>query len=72
VDNLLKESSSPNAETITKTIKDKLNEFDLDLSSLSSFVSDGASVMVGSRSGVVARLKETNPCLIAVHCICHL
>ena len=40
---------------------------------MSGFGSDGASVMVGRRSGVATRLKETNPSLTVsfVHCICH-
>ncbi|KAH3790825.1 hypothetical protein DPMN_169033 [Dreissena polymorpha] len=35
------------------------------------FTSDGASVMMGKRTGVAARLKEINPVLLNVHCICH-
>ena len=34
-------------------------------------MSEGASVMTGSRSGVATRLKELNPQLINFHCICH-
>ena len=32
---------------------------------------DGAAVMVGRRSGVVARLSEGLPHVLAVHCMAH-
>jgi hypothetical protein len=33
--------------------------------------SDGASVMVGIRSGVVTRVKQLAPFIVAVHCVAH-
>ena len=48
-----------------------MDKFGLDSRKLSSFVSDGAAVMTGSRSGVATKLKELNPQLINFHCICH-
>jgi len=33
--------------------------------------SDGASVMLGSRRGLAARLKEVNCRIMSIHCICH-
>ena len=41
------------------------------MSSLCSVSTDGAAVMVGSKSGVVTRLKEYVPGVIATHCIAH-
>lgn len=38
---------------------------------LLGFCSDGASVMVGKRNGVAAKLKELNRSVVSVHCICH-
>lgn len=35
------------------------------------FGSDGASVMVGRRAGVATLLKQSNPELIAIHCVAH-
>ena len=35
------------------------------------FGSDGASVMVGSRNGVVAMLKADVPYLVDIHCLAH-
>lgn len=34
-----------------------------------SFVSDGASVMVGKQSGIATRLREQYPCIFAWHCM---
>ena len=49
----------------------KLENLQLDKEKLCAFVSDGAAVMTGSRSGVASRLKDENPQIISVHCICH-
>lgn len=43
----------------------------VDCKKLSSLASDGASVMTGSRNGVTAKLRETVPALINIHCVCH-
>ena len=37
----------------------------------SSLVSDGGAVMTSLHGGVAARLKEVNPRLITMHCLCH-
>ncbi|CAG2212072.1 unnamed protein product [Mytilus edulis] len=71
IDNLLEESDSANSTTITDRIIKNIEEYGLKKDELCSFVSDGASVMVGSRSGVAAKLKEMNPLVISIHCICH-
>ena len=62
---------SPNAETITKSVKEELAKSNLDSQKFLSLASDGASVMVGKNRGVSALLKRENPRLINVHCICH-
>ena len=61
----------PNAESITKKLPDLLADCKLPTNLMSSFVSDGASVMTGKKSGVAARLKNLQPTLISFHCICH-
>ena len=71
VNNLLEDSPSADASTITNRIIETMDKFSLDSKKLTSFVSDGASVMTGSRSGVATRLKELNPQLLNFHCICH-
>ena len=73
VSNLLLESStSANAETITHTITQQIDDAGLNRQHLSSFASDGVSVMTGKTNGVAATLRRTvNPSLINTHCICH-
>ena len=46
-------------------------ELNITINKVSSLVSDGASVMLGSRTGLAARLKEINSRIISIHCICH-
>lgn len=69
--NILKDFSSANSESITEIILNVLQDDKLDISKLAGFSSDGASVMVGKRTGVETRLKSENPTLINVHCVCH-
>lgn len=68
---LLVESESANAETITSTPVTELNHCDLSVGKLNGLCTDGASVMTGKTSGVATRLKELNKHLVNVHCICH-
>lgn len=58
--NVLEDSSSAYAETITKCITDSLDRCELDILKLMCLVSDGAKVMTGQRTGVAARLKQVN------------
>lgn len=71
VNDLLEDSESADAKTITKTIFNNLEKFELDKKGLCAFVSDGAAVMTGVKSGVATLLKKENPQVISVHCICH-
>ena len=66
-----RDAVSPNAETITRTIKEEMTKSGLDSQKFLSLASDGASVMVGKNYGVSVLLKRTNQRLINVHCICH-
>lgn len=54
--NLLENSSSADAETIINAIVVQLEDAGIHKKKLSSFSSDGASVMTGKRNGVGARL----------------
>ena len=58
-------------DTIFNALKDVLASCELSVENLSSFGSDGASVMVGTRSGVATHLHELNPSILNVHCIAH-
>ena len=71
VEDVLKNSSSANAETIFSVLTSQLTKIGLEVKNCSSLVSDGAAVMTGLRGGVAARLKEVNPRLISMHCLCH-
>ena len=59
------------ARTIVDAITTYLESAELDISKLSSFGSDGASVMTGRLGGVATPLRTRNSQMIAVHCICH-
>ena len=71
VENVLKDSDSANAETLFTLLTNKMTELNMEINKVSSLVSDGASVMLGSRTGLAARLKEVNCRIISIHCICH-
>lgn len=61
VENVLEKSDSADAKTLFTVLCDKLKSFGISIDKLSSLVSDGASVMLGNRSGLAVRLKELNP-----------
>ena len=61
-----------NALAIVAKIEKALEEAGLDIKCVTTFVSDGASVMIGKTNGVAVKLREKyNQCLISIHCICH-
>ena len=59
------------AETIEEAIVAYLQKAGIHMSAITSFGSDGASVMVGSSSGVATRLKRLNPQMLSIHCMNH-
>ena len=59
------------ATTIVEAITSYLHYSRLDFHHLSSFGSDGASVMTGCHAGVATLLCSLNSEMISVHCICH-
>ncbi|CAG2205675.1 unnamed protein product [Mytilus edulis] len=69
--NVLDFGSSADADTLLKSVCHTLSKNELDVRNCSSFVSDGASVMVGKENGVATKLKNIVPTLLSVHCICH-
>ena len=71
VDNLLEKHDSANAAAMFQTIQSNLQACTLPTDKLIGLATDGASVMVGRKNGLAAKLKEVNPRLISVHCICH-
>ena len=71
VQNVLEEFASANSEALTYLIKGELQQCGLTLNDLKGRATDGAAVMIGKNNGVTAKLKELNPVIINVHCICH-
>ena len=71
VQNVLEEFASANTDALTSLIKDELQQCGLSLTNLKGLVTDGDSVMTGKKNGVATKLKELNPVLISVYCICH-
>ena len=59
------------AEAITEAIFDYLSKSSLDLFRLAGGACDGASVMTGPLTGVVARIKLKVPLFLATHCVAH-
>ena len=62
---------SANARAMFHTIHSNLQAYTLSTDKLIGLATDGASVMVGRKNGLGAKLKDVNPRLISVHCICH-
>uniref|UniRef100_A0A915KIS0 Zinc finger protein 862 n=1 Tax=Romanomermis culicivorax TaxID=13658 RepID=A0A915KIS0_ROMCU len=62
---------SKDAASISQTITHALEKDGLKLTNLVGIGCDGASVLTGRRSGVFTRLKEHQPHLVMVRCICH-
>lgn len=69
--NIMEKYSAADAESITNLLLEEMENDSLDIANLTGFTSDGASVMVGKKSGVAARLRDLNPVLINIHCVCH-
>lgn len=72
VKDVLEDYTGANSETLHAVITSTLGDLSIQGSCLASFVTDGASVMVGKNTGLAVRLKQsTNPHMINIHCICH-
>ena len=73
LENVFASSDAADSLTITSILLKLIEKHSLNFDWFKSFVSDGASVMVGERSGVATRLKadERIQSLISVHCVCH-
>ena len=67
----LREIANGTAETVTSALLASCCEYNIDISKVMGFGSDGAAVMVGEKSGVSTRLKEANSKLVSVHCAAH-
>lgn len=63
--------SVANAEVITNTVKEQLHIHNIRLDKLYGMSTDGASIILGKKSGVTIRLREDVPTLVRVHCAAH-
>lgn len=62
---------SGTADGIVETVLNVFTSRGLSLEKLCGIATDGASVMVGCRTGVTTQLKGKNPFILSVHCIAH-
>ena len=53
------------------SLVNQMQRCSLDVEKMTSFVSDGTSVMTGRSDGVAAKLKGLNKTLLSFHCIYH-
>ncbi|KAH7292058.1 hypothetical protein KP509_29G049800 [Ceratopteris richardii] len=60
-----------NAKCIYEAINAFINENMLDICKLIAIATDGASVMIGHKIGVLSRFQESMPHIMDVHCIAH-
>ncbi len=60
------------AVDIFEAIKDVLVKYWLEFSNLVSFASDTCNVMKGVRNGVSAKIRQEQPKVLDIHCICHV
>ncbi|KAJ8303661.1 LOW QUALITY PROTEIN: hypothetical protein KUTeg_018771 [Tegillarca granosa] len=67
----VRQLASATADSITREVLDVLTSKGLDVGDMVGISTDGAAVMVGSKSGVVTRLRDSSPSLLATHCIAH-
>ena len=60
------------ARNLFEALKSSLTQKGMDFSKAVAFMSDTTNVMKGVRSGVQKLIKDENPMLYDVGCICHL
>ena len=60
------------ASNLFRALKSSLEKFGMDFAKALAFMSDNTNVMKGARSDVQKLIKNENPFLHDVGCICHL
>lgn len=71
IQNVLENLILVNVAIIVKLIREELLKDGLEINKFSSLVSDGVSVMIGFRNGVVVKLGEIVLIFINIYCICY-
>ncbi|KAK6179566.1 hypothetical protein SNE40_011894 [Patella caerulea] len=64
-------STGATADKLLDLLIDVVDTLGLNINKMSGIATDGAAVMVGSKSGIVTRLKSLNPAILSTHCIAH-
>ncbi|XP_054724838.1 zinc finger BED domain-containing protein 5-like [Uloborus diversus] len=59
------------ADTLMFSIQEMLDKKGINISKMVALGCDDARVMLGKNAGLIARLKEVNPCIIAINCTAH-
>ena len=59
------------AQGIFVGLKQTLSCYQIPPSNMLSFTSDTCNFMKGARNGVIAKLRELQPNLVDINCICH-
>ncbi|CAI7817363.1 unnamed protein product, partial [Closterium sp. NIES-54] len=59
------------ASSLLSILLSHLQSVGVDLQRISGISTDGARVMMGSKAGLVVRLRQKIPHLVSVHCIAH-
>ncbi|CAI6353079.1 unnamed protein product [Macrosiphum euphorbiae] len=63
--------SSASAEHLYNGLISTLNEYEIPLTNIIGFGSDGCNVMMGQHNSVVSRLRESCPGIFIMKCVCH-
>lgn len=67
----LLEVESGDSQSLFNCICELLNKHEIPINNMLGFAGDNASVIMGVKSGIVARLKEVNKDVMVLGCICH-
>ncbi|KAJ8321757.1 hypothetical protein KUTeg_000228 [Tegillarca granosa] len=67
----IRQLSIANADCIVAEVLKVLGDKGLEVRDLAGMSTDGASVMVGSKKGVVTQVKALSPGVLSTHCIAH-
>ena len=71
IEDILEKFESADSKALSNTLCSSLEESNLNIKNACGLATDGASVMVGKKTGLATLLKQQNPSLISIHCVCH-
>ena len=68
---LIEMDESATGAAIAEKMKQVASDWGIPATKCVGIASDGARAMTGKENGAIAHLKQTSPCLIAIHCVAH-